>query len=400
MRYARCGLVLALVLSIAAVAQVRPVSVSIDGRHVHFATFTRDGMVWLPVFPTASALSVAIVYEPQTQQVTLDGQQVQGTPQVRSGEVYLPADAIAAAIGAGMQWDAQARTLVLTTPHYAHAHGMPKPVPPQVAAAPAPPRTSPLPEAPPPPAIPEPPAVLPEAASAPPTAPPIPTPNPNAPVQPYPGGPYAPSTAPLPTGAYPGTIPDSTIPFPGTPPITGPRPPAGGGSMPYAAPPPPLPGTSGLPPAATSSTPVGRPPTAPSVVEQYHEQHPDAGGLPEAYQPRTAANGVFSVTVTNVQSESTHRSHYSPRPGYKFVVVYLSQQNVSAEAQIYTGTFTLVDQRGASFDPAEGLSNFFLAVLRPYGVNFGYLTFEIPEESQPTRLVLTVPTGTGLSVEL
>ena len=152
---------------------------------------------------------------------------------------------------------------------------------------------------------------------------------------------------------------------------------------------------SGLPPAATSATPVGATECGGGLSQSASA---DAGSVPETYQPRIAANGVFSVTVTNVESEASHRSHYSPRPGYKFVVVYLSQQNVSQEARC-TPDVQPGGQRGR-LEPAEGLSNFFLAVLRPYGINFGYLTFEIPEESQPTRLVLAVPNGPGLAVGL
>jgi hypothetical protein len=39
-------------------------------------------------------------------------------------------------------------------------------------------------------------------------------------------------------------------------------------------------------------------------------------------------------------------------------------------------------------------------VLRPYGINYGYLVFEIPQSCRAARLTLTVPNQPDLSLEL
>jgi len=118
------------------------------------------------------------------------------------------------------------------------------------------------------------------------------------------------------------------------------------------------------------------------------------------YVPKSAQNNVFHVTVTNMETTSNIKDFYHPRPGYKFVIVYLSQQNVSNEVQIYTGRFSLLDQQNRSHDYIEGLSNFWLVILRPYGINFGYLVFEMPADAQPTRLALHALNQSPLTLNL
>jgi len=78
----------------------------------------------------------------------------------------------------------------------------------------------------------------------------------------------------------------------------------------------------------------------------------------------------------------------------------LSQQNISDEVQIYSGKFSLVDNTRTAYDYLEGLSNFWLIVLRPGGINFGYLVFEIPASSKPMQLVLHSQTRPPLTAEL
>lgn len=126
-------------------------------------------------------------------------------------------------------------------------------------------------------------------------------------------------------------------------------------------------------------------------------QRPVDGGV---YVPRSAQNSIFQVTVTNLETLSVIKDFYRPRTGYKFVVAYLSQQNVSEQVQIYTGRFSLMDQKGASYEYIEGLSNFWLVILRPFGVNFGYLVFEVPVDAKPISLVLHALNQAPLTVSL
>ena len=118
------------------------------------------------------------------------------------------------------------------------------------------------------------------------------------------------------------------------------------------------------------------------------------------YVPRTAQNNVFKVTVSNLEIVPVIKDFYKPHAGSKFVVASLSQQNISNQVQIYTGKFSLVDQNQNSYEHLEGLSNFWLVILRPYGINFGYLVFEIPENAKPVSLVLHALTQSPLTINL
>jgi hypothetical protein len=138
-------------------------------------------------------------------------------------------------------------------------------------------------------------------------------------------------------------------------------------------------------------TPVKTPVAVKTPEEDYIP--PSGGGDPgseinEAFIPKSETNSVFQITVTNIEEVSSIKDYYKPKPGYKFAIVYLQQQNVSNEVQIYTGKFSLVDQKNSSFEALDKLSNFWLVVLRPGGVNMGYLVFEIPEDSKSMALVL------------
>jgi hypothetical protein len=106
------------------------------------------------------------------------------------------------------------------------------------------------------------------------------------------------------------------------------------------------------------------------------------------FVPKTESNDLFRVTVTNIEFVDSVKDYYRARPDYRYIIVYLSQQNISDVTQVYTGKFTLLDQNRTSFNYLEGLSNFWLVVLPPGGANFGYLVFEIPRNSKPSQLIL------------
>ena len=59
-----------------------------------------------------------------------------------------------------------------------------------------------------------------------------------------------------------------------------------------------------------------------------------------------------------------------------------------------------MDNRKQLYNFVEGLSNFWLVVLRPGGNNFGYLVFEIPEAANPTNLILQTSNSNPLSVSI
>jgi hypothetical protein len=55
------------------------------------------------------------------------------------------------------------------------------------------------------------------------------------------------------------------------------------------------------------------------------------------FAPKTAANAYFSVTVTDLETRHLIRDYYKPRNGDKFVVLHISEQNISDQIQMYTG---------------------------------------------------------------
>lgn len=157
---------------------------------------------------------------------------------------------------------------------------------------------------------------------------------------------------------------------------------------------------AGSPPGGETGfvRPGNSPPTLPGGLN--NGPPPISSEYPELAPPKTVSNDVFKVTVTGTELVQSIKDYYKPRHGYKFVVIYLSQQNVSKEVQIYTGKFSLLDQKGRVFDYIEGLSNFWLMILRPSGINFGYLIYELPEDSQPAHLVLQALNQKPLTLSL
>lgn len=149
-------------------------------------------------------------------------------------------------------------------------------------------------------------------------------------------------------------------------------------------------GTAGSSSSSGTDLTVIRPASSPPTLSGGLKTGPPPvqNEYPELSAPKTVSNNVFKVTVTGTEVVQAIKDYYKPKHGYKFIVIYLSQQNVSSEVQIYTGKFSLLDQRGRVFDYIEGLSNFWLMILRPSGINFGYLIYEVPEDSQPAQLVL------------
>ncbi|MEN3014482.1 MAG: hypothetical protein ABDH21_00235 [bacterium] len=116
--------------------------------------------------------------------------------------------------------------------------------------------------------------------------------------------------------------------------------------------------------------------------------------------PRSAFNEEYKVTVSDLKETKVYKSMYNAQDGHKFVVISVSQQNLSNKVQLYTGRFVLFDNKNMKYDYIEGLSSYVLQILMPMGINFGTIVFEIPEESIPSKLVLETYGSTPIVVSL
>ena len=141
-------------------------------------------------------------------------------------------------------------------------------------------------------------------------------------------------------------------------------------------------------------------PVPPPISPDTPAPEPTSAPVMESFVPRSEANLVFRLTVSNQEESLKIKDHYKPKPGYKFQIIYLSQQNISNELQVYSGKLSLVDNGNKSYEAIENLSNFWLVVLRPAGMITGYLVYEIPKDAKPARLVLHGLNMSPLSVNL
>lgn len=121
---------------------------------------------------------------------------------------------------------------------------------------------------------------------------------------------------------------------------------------------------------------------------------------PTVFIPRSASNEEFKITVSELKEVKLIKGLYTPQPGFKFIVLTVSQQNLSNKVQLYTGKFVLYDDKGYKYDYIEGLSSYILQVLLPSGMNFGTLVFEIPENNIPSKLVLETYGSTPITLSL
>ena len=126
----------------------------------------------------------------------------------------------------------------------------------------------------------------------------------------------------------------------------------------------------------------------------------EKAGAGDIYTPRVARNAAFQVTVTNLEVVDSIRDRHQPRNGHRFIVVYVSQKNVTMQPVLNPGVFYLQDQNGNDFEPLMEFSNFMGVVLKPYGINFGYFVYEMPEQSVPIHLVLVSTTQSPVTVNL
>lgn len=370
-KHALSALVAVLILTLlapAAVLSAPLTSVFVNGVRLDSYPEIRNGVSYLPINAMAQALQVEISWDSRLNLVKVNGEAISATAYNIDGRIFLPVEAFVSALGGSVSYDGRENAIKVKTGGLATLASRPSTgAATTVAVTPRP---------------------LPAATPQPRTTIPIP------PVS------VTPTTAPV-------TVPVS-------------RPSAGaqGGGYQANTTAPGYPAPYSPNPQVASAQP--RPVDAPPYLQENLQTGPamnSSGGtqsnvayapLPAnatrpvdgVYVPRSAQNAVFQVTVTNMENVTVIKDFYRPRTGYKFVVVYLSQQNVSEQVQIYTGKFSLLDQKNTSYDYIEGLSNFWLVILRPFGINFGYLVFEVPVDAKPMSLVLHALNQAPLSLNL
>ncbi len=120
----------------------------------------------------------------------------------------------------------------------------------------------------------------------------------------------------------------------------------------------------------------------------------------DVYTPRVARNAAFQVTVSNLEVVEQIRGVHQPRNGHRFIVIYVSQKNVTMQPVLNPGVFYLQDQSGNDYEPLQDYSSFLGVVLKPYGINFGYFVYEMPVQSVPIRLVLVTSMQSPVVVNL
>jgi Copper amine oxidase N-terminal domain len=351
------SLALSLPLAPPALADGGLYSVYYNGTHLPGHPLVRDGVGYLPINTLAQYLNLNIRWDSSLNVVKVDNQVLAARPLNEEGRIYLPIEAVAQSVGGAVEWDGRTQVIRVTS-----GTRVASSTPPSAAGA-------------------VPVAAQPVSASPLPSAAKTST--------------ATPATKASRVSVTPAvSVGGSVTPIPG-----------GGPEVPAAVPSPqPIPRSSTVSlapilPVAASRTPDPTPGPARATVADPTVPAP-AFGNGSVYVPKSGQNNVFAVTVTNVETAGAIKDFYHPRPGYRFVIVYLSQQNVSNEVQIYTGRFSLLDQNGQAHEYVEGLSNFWLVILRPYGINFGYLVFEMPVESQPTRIALHALNQAPLTLNL
>ncbi|MBI3925117.1 MAG: hypothetical protein HY319_06220 [Armatimonadetes bacterium] len=118
------------------------------------------------------------------------------------------------------------------------------------------------------------------------------------------------------------------------------------------------------------------------------------------YTERSAMNAFYRMAVTDIKEARELKGTQppaQPRPGHKFVVVYLSLEN-RTDAPQATGTFGLRDSRGLLHPFHPGLSLFPQGGVGARQICIGYLIAEVPESSYPTTLELAAPVPLSVSL--
>jgi hypothetical protein len=431
-------------------------SIFVNGAKLDVKPLVKDGIVYLPVEVLASQLQLSFEWNTGLNSIKINDRLVSALPYTNGGVVYLPVESIAQAINAKVKWDGKNKCVQIDIPKNQSSQQIPlrektdvtggSSIAENAAQGSIPPSGNPSPsnvgmpsQSPSPdaqvmraiqaaqsrpsvqadaaihnqPMIQNPPAVqggLPIATTSPPgTARKEPSTGPSSKIDRMKGNvdsaiqstsqiplPYNQRVqAAQPTSGDPPGMKDYRYPsssaYPGEKRQET-------GDDPFIRPmnaPPAMPDGLKLPPGGPNFPGNVPQPQSPSAVMAASGYSNSAGFL-----PKQGRNEIFSVTVSNIEDVGTIKNYYRPHAGAKYVVVYLSQQNVSDRVQIYTGKFTLADGNNMIYEYQESLSNYWLVILKPGGMNFGYLVFEMPENAIPTKLILHALNSEPLAVNL
>lgn len=366
-----------------------PASVYVNGMRVEAIPYVQDGTTYLPIQVIAQALKSEIVWDANLNSVKVNGQPVKTEAINKGGRIYLPIESLVSSLGGTVSFDGVHNRILITPAENSSNKGLAKQDysyiknTPPVKSTPNPktntnssvagrtfaPSVNPN-------------VTLPRSTSTVVTQPVVTTPPVNT---------TSPSARTIDTVS---AVARNNI-QPGYPVAYTPNQPQTQKGIVHS-----VDGASRLPSNLRTGPIQGMPNITAGGSAGLPTDAQRINGTGKVYVPQHAQNSTFRVTVTNLETISMFKDFYKPKDGNKYVVVYLSQQNVSQQVQIYTGRFSLLDQKSVAYDYIEGLSNFWLVILRPYGVNFGYLVFEVPADSKPVSLVLHSLNQAPLAVSL
>ena len=341
--------------------------VYVNGMKLGVYPIVKEGVAYLPANAMAQSLGIKILWNTNNRILKVNDNVVDASPLISGGKLYLPVEAIGQGAGATVEWDGASNAIRITggskTNLVASTGNAPK-----VPAVTPTPRVTPA-------------YKKPVKKTTTVTGPALTAPKPSISYQDKPQ-----NRKPVRNVPAPGIIHKPPTSYSGQPTKSAypDKPQANSPLRPKDAPPT-MPSNLSLPPMSTTGQVSSRKTTFSST---------------SPFIPRSEKNNIFRVTITNMEYVDSIKDYYKPKPGYRFVVVYLSQQNISDAVQIYTGRFSLLDQNNSSYDYIEGLSNFWLVILRPGGINFGYLVFEIPADAKPMSAVLHALNQQPLTVKL
>jgi|GEM_PF-4969183 len=141
-------------------------------------------------------------------------------------------------------------------------------------------------------------------------------------------------------------------------------------------------------PVKTETITVTKPASTPAPATTKQAAPAAENDDSKPFIPRSAENGIYKVTVTNVEKASVLKGNYPVKAGFRYIIVYFSQQNITSAIQTYTGRFYLLDDSNNQYSWVSGISNYWTVYFKPNGISFAYLIFEIPVFAQPAYLYL------------
>ncbi|MBQ7530056.1 DUF4352 domain-containing protein [bacterium] len=364
-----------------------PASVYVNGMKVEATPYVQDGTTYLPIQVIAQALKSEIIWDANLNSVKVNGQPVKTEAINRGGRIYLPIESLISSLGGTVSFDGLHNRILITPADSTYSYNRNTPTAKTTTSST--PKTDNKNKT--------------GSTFSPSISPTVTLPRPTTPAVTTPVVSSTATTAATPNNPSPSAKTIDTVSAvtrnstvqPGYPVAYTPNQPQNQKGIVHS-----VDGASRLPSNLRTGPIQGMPNVMTGGSAGLPTDAQRITGTGKVYVPQHAQNSTFRVTVTNLETISMFKDFYKPKEGNKYVVVYLSQQNVSQQVQIYTGRFSLLDQKSVAYDYIEGLSNFWLVILRPYGVNFGYLVFEVPADAKPVSLVLHSLNQAPLAVSL